>query len=215
MKQALEYYGQGCYILYIEALLLHWSSFLQCILLTWLYLCWNEGYHSIKKSLHNVCGSDLFAVEESDIIDLEKRYWLLKAQSRTGRFDLETFVPLVSPPIHASLSEGNVIFMSVGFKRTLLDCYPDTLCIQYTPWHASICDSCSLKHFHFQEMSCFDNDDGFRRWDLHLHIAQYVLKVRQPEQSNYFLSSSEPWHFLPFCRLVSCLWWESGQSHWL
>ncbi|KAG7232879.1 hypothetical protein INR49_008004, partial [Caranx melampygus] len=31
-------------------------------------------------------------LEESDIIDLEKRYWLLKAQSRTGRFDLETFV---------------------------------------------------------------------------------------------------------------------------
>ncbi|XP_052324869.1 ubiquitin carboxyl-terminal hydrolase 32-like [Oncorhynchus keta] len=45
-------------------------------------------------------------LEESDIIDLEKRYWLLKAQSRTGRFDLETFVSLVSPPIHASLSEG-------------------------------------------------------------------------------------------------------------
>uniref|UniRef100_A0A8K9Y1M6 Ubiquitin carboxyl-terminal hydrolase 32 n=1 Tax=Oncorhynchus mykiss TaxID=8022 RepID=A0A8K9Y1M6_ONCMY len=45
-------------------------------------------------------------LEESDIIDLEKRYWLLKAQSRTGRFDLETFVPLVSPPIRASLSEG-------------------------------------------------------------------------------------------------------------
>ncbi|AWO98445.1 Ubiquitin carboxyl-terminal hydrolase [Scophthalmus maximus] len=45
-------------------------------------------------------------LEESDIIDLEKRYWLLKAQSRTGRFDLETFIPLVSPPIHASLSEG-------------------------------------------------------------------------------------------------------------
>ncbi|KAE8624793.1 hypothetical protein XENTR_v10006050 [Xenopus tropicalis] len=45
-------------------------------------------------------------LEESDIIDLEKRYWLLKAQSRTGRFDLETFVPLVSPPIHQSLSEG-------------------------------------------------------------------------------------------------------------
>ncbi|XP_039612679.1 ubiquitin carboxyl-terminal hydrolase 32 isoform X1 [Polypterus senegalus] len=45
-------------------------------------------------------------LEESDIIDLEKRYWLLKAQSRTGRFDLETFIPLVSPPIHTSLSEG-------------------------------------------------------------------------------------------------------------
>uniref|UniRef100_A0A8C9ENP7 Ubiquitin carboxyl-terminal hydrolase 32 n=1 Tax=Pavo cristatus TaxID=9049 RepID=A0A8C9ENP7_PAVCR len=47
-----------------------------------------------------------YTVEESDIIDLEKRYWLLKAQSRTGRFDLETFAPLVSPPIHPSLSEG-------------------------------------------------------------------------------------------------------------
>ncbi|KAJ6653692.1 hypothetical protein lerEdw1_008818 [Lerista edwardsae] len=47
-----------------------------------------------------------YTVEESDIIDLEKRYWLLKAQSRTGRFDLETFGPLVSPPIHPSLSEG-------------------------------------------------------------------------------------------------------------
>ncbi|XP_017548184.2 ubiquitin carboxyl-terminal hydrolase 32-like [Pygocentrus nattereri] len=45
-------------------------------------------------------------LEESDIIDLEKRYWLLKAQSRTGRFDLETFIPLVSPPIHPSISEG-------------------------------------------------------------------------------------------------------------
>uniref|UniRef100_A0A8C8H0S9 ubiquitinyl hydrolase 1 n=1 Tax=Oncorhynchus tshawytscha TaxID=74940 RepID=A0A8C8H0S9_ONCTS len=44
-------------------------------------------------------------LEESDIIDLEKRYWLLKAQSRTGRFDLETFVALVSPTIHTSLSE--------------------------------------------------------------------------------------------------------------
>lgn len=55
---------------------------------------------------HGSLGVFCRAVEESDIIDLEKRYWLLKAQSRTGRFDLETFVPLVSPPIHASLSEG-------------------------------------------------------------------------------------------------------------
>lgn len=63
---------------------------------------------------------------------MEKRYWLLKAQSRTGRFDLETFIPLVSPPIHASLSEGNVKFMNAGFN-TLLDCYPDTVAIHYTP----------------------------------------------------------------------------------
>uniref|UniRef100_S4RA38 Ubiquitin carboxyl-terminal hydrolase 32 n=1 Tax=Petromyzon marinus TaxID=7757 RepID=S4RA38_PETMA len=46
------------------------------------------------------------SVEESDIIDLEKRYWLLKAQSRTGHFDLETFAPLVSPPLPPSLTEG-------------------------------------------------------------------------------------------------------------
>jgi hypothetical protein len=54
------------------------------------------------------------AVEESDIIDLEKRYWLLKAQSRTGRFDLETFVPLVSPPIHASLLLLSSTFLFVS-----------------------------------------------------------------------------------------------------
>ena len=72
------------------------------------------------------------AVEESDIIDLEKRYWLLKAQSRTGRFDLETFVPLVSPPIHASLSEGNALFMSLGFKGTPPSCYPATHALMHT-----------------------------------------------------------------------------------
>ena len=64
------------------------------------------------------------AVEESDIIDLEKRYWLLKAQSRTGRFDLETFVPLVSPPIHASLSEGSIFIY-------LFKCIPHRLILVF------------------------------------------------------------------------------------
>lgn len=64
-------------------------------------------------------------VEESDIIDLEKRYWLLKAQSRTGRFDLETFVPLVSPPIHASLSEGKMRWSCFCFI-----CIVDVKCLQ-------------------------------------------------------------------------------------
>jgi len=58
-------------------------------------------------------------VEESDIIDLEKRYWLLKAQSRTGRFDLETFAPLVSPPIHPSLSEGMELRQSMRGSSVL------------------------------------------------------------------------------------------------
>lgn len=57
-------------------------------------------------------------MEESDIIDLEKRYWLLKAQSRTGRFDLETFGPLVSPPIRPSLSEGRKCSLKKQNKQT-------------------------------------------------------------------------------------------------
>ncbi|CAB1348315.1 unnamed protein product, partial [Coregonus sp. 'balchen'] len=72
--------------------------------------CFSEGekvnYERFKNWLLQNKEAFTFSLEESDIIDLEKRYWLLKAQSRTGRFDLETFVPLVSPPIHPSLSEG-------------------------------------------------------------------------------------------------------------
>lgn len=45
-------------------------------------------------------------LEESDIIELEKCYWLLKTHSKTGRFDLETLVLLISPPITLSLCEG-------------------------------------------------------------------------------------------------------------
>lgn len=47
-----------------------------------------------------------FSVEETDIIELEKRYWTLKAQSKTGRFDVETFRPVVCPPIPEELCEG-------------------------------------------------------------------------------------------------------------
>ena len=46
------------------------------------------------------------SVEETDIIELEKRYWMLKAQSKSGRFDLETFRPIVCPPVPESLCEG-------------------------------------------------------------------------------------------------------------
>ncbi|XP_022251040.1 ubiquitin carboxyl-terminal hydrolase 32-like [Limulus polyphemus] len=45
-------------------------------------------------------------LEESDIIELEKCYWLLKTQSKTGKFDLETLVLLISPPVPLSLCEG-------------------------------------------------------------------------------------------------------------
>ncbi|XP_064618756.1 ubiquitin carboxyl-terminal hydrolase 32-like [Lineus longissimus] len=45
-------------------------------------------------------------LEETDIIELEKRYWTLKAQSKSGRFDTETFQPLISPPVPESLCCG-------------------------------------------------------------------------------------------------------------
>lgn len=45
-------------------------------------------------------------VEEKDIIELEKRYWLLKGQSSTGRLDLETLGPLLSPPVPLSVCPG-------------------------------------------------------------------------------------------------------------
>ena len=45
-------------------------------------------------------------VQETDIIELEKRYWTLKSGTRTGKFDLDTFTPLVSPPIPQCLCQG-------------------------------------------------------------------------------------------------------------
>lgn len=48
----------------------------------------------------------LIVVEERDIIELEKRYWVLKGESRTGKLDLETLRPLISPPVPLSVCAG-------------------------------------------------------------------------------------------------------------
>nr|CAB3267554.1 ubiquitin carboxyl-terminal hydrolase 32 [Phallusia mammillata] len=45
-------------------------------------------------------------LEESDITELEKRYWQLKSQSKTGRFDLATFKGFVCPPLPECLVQG-------------------------------------------------------------------------------------------------------------
>uniref|UniRef100_H2ZLM8 Ubiquitin carboxyl-terminal hydrolase 32 n=1 Tax=Ciona savignyi TaxID=51511 RepID=H2ZLM8_CIOSA len=45
-------------------------------------------------------------LDESDITELEKQYWLLKSQSKTGRFDLTTFTSFVSPPLPPCLVQG-------------------------------------------------------------------------------------------------------------
>lgn len=45
-------------------------------------------------------------LEEDDFVELEKRYWHLKSQSQSGRFDLETLKPVLSPPVPADICEG-------------------------------------------------------------------------------------------------------------
>lgn len=45
-------------------------------------------------------------LQESDVMELEKRYWTLKSGTKTGKFDLETFTSLVSPPIPQCLCPG-------------------------------------------------------------------------------------------------------------
>ena len=58
-------------------------------------------------------------MEESDIIELEKRYWLLKAQSKSGRFDVDTFRPIVSPPVPQQLVEGRFAPLNYSFEYLL------------------------------------------------------------------------------------------------
>lgn len=50
--------------------------------------------------------SSVTHLQETDIMELEKRYWTLKSATKTGKFDLETFTSLVSPPIPQCLCQG-------------------------------------------------------------------------------------------------------------
>ncbi|CAL8129565.1 unnamed protein product [Orchesella dallaii] len=45
-------------------------------------------------------------LEEEDIIELEKRYWQLHSSSRSGKMDIATLLPLVSPPLPDSIFQG-------------------------------------------------------------------------------------------------------------
>ena len=45
-------------------------------------------------------------MEEADIIDLEKVYWNLKEQSKSGKLDLETLLPMISPPLPLNVCES-------------------------------------------------------------------------------------------------------------
>ncbi|CAL4210610.1 unnamed protein product, partial [Meganyctiphanes norvegica] len=45
-------------------------------------------------------------LEETDILELEKRYWALKGSSPTGKLDTDTLVPLIAPPLPLPLARG-------------------------------------------------------------------------------------------------------------
>ncbi|XP_069942662.1 ubiquitin carboxyl-terminal hydrolase 32 isoform X2 [Cherax quadricarinatus] len=45
-------------------------------------------------------------LEETDILELEKRYWYLKGSSPTGKLDPDTLVPMISPPLPPMLARG-------------------------------------------------------------------------------------------------------------
>ena len=53
-------------------------------------------------------------VQELDIIELEKRYWYLKSGTKTGKFDLETFMPLVSSCVSETLAKGMLCIVYVN-----------------------------------------------------------------------------------------------------
>lgn len=59
-------------------------------------------------------------MEETDINELEKCYWVLKAQSKSGRFDQETFKQLICPPVPDLICEGK---SQMEIYKTKNGCY--------------------------------------------------------------------------------------------
>ena len=45
-------------------------------------------------------------MEETEILELEKRYWNLKGSSPSGKLDCETLVPMICPPLPRTLAYG-------------------------------------------------------------------------------------------------------------
>ena len=54
-----------------------------------------------KQSLYY---SSIITVDEQDVIELERRYWVLR--SAVLKFDLNVFTSIVSPPVPATLCSG-------------------------------------------------------------------------------------------------------------
>lgn len=115
-------------------------------------------------------------LEEKDIIELEKRYWVLKGQSSTGRLDLETLGPLLSPPVPYSLCPG--LFgafdenrdQHIDFKE--MACGISAACRGPTTERQKFC------------FKVFDGDrDGILSPDELKHMVKMLLFVRDESRS--------------------------------
>uniref|UniRef100_A0A8C3SYV0 ubiquitinyl hydrolase 1 n=1 Tax=Chelydra serpentina TaxID=8475 RepID=A0A8C3SYV0_CHESE len=163
-------------------------------------------------------------LEESDIIDLEKRYWLLKAQSRTGRFDLETFGPLVSPPIHPSLSEVCFKVFDVDrdgvLSRTELK---EMVVALLEVWKDNRTDKIPLGHLTLEDYQIWSVKSALANEFLNLlfQVCHIVLGLRPatPEEegqiirgwlereSRYGLQPGHNWF------LIAMQWWHQWKEY--
>uniref|UniRef100_A0A8C7XDL0 ubiquitinyl hydrolase 1 n=1 Tax=Oryzias sinensis TaxID=183150 RepID=A0A8C7XDL0_9TELE len=163
-------------------------------------------------------------LEESDIIDLEKRYWLLKAQSRTGRFDLETFVPLVSPPIHASLSEVCFKVFDVDRDGVLSrDELHEMVVALLEVWKDNRTDTLPQDHLTLEDYQIWSVKSALANEFLNLlfQVCHIVLGLRPatPEEegqiirgwlereSRHGLQQGQNWF------LISTFWWQTWKDY--
>lgn len=58
-------------------------------------------------------------MEETDIMQLEKHYWSLKALSKSGQFDAKTFEAIVCPPLPKSIVKGIIMSSRKRVQRTV------------------------------------------------------------------------------------------------
>lgn len=72
----------------------------------------------------NLSANTIISVEEPDIIELETRYWHLKGQSKTGRFDMETFQAAVCPPVPHTLAQGSCQIQSISIDYDMKEFNP-------------------------------------------------------------------------------------------
>ncbi|PSN41510.1 hypothetical protein C0J52_07225 [Blattella germanica] len=115
-------------------------------------------------------------LEETDIMELEKRYWLLKGQSRTGKLDLDTLVPLISPPVPLSVCPG--VFGAFDENRDSHIDFKEMACGISAACRGPLTER---QKFCFK---VFDSDrDGILSEDELQHMIDVLLFVRHENKS--------------------------------